>query len=187
MSKELEQKAREYAEWACRYIHTKKDIEAKFLEALQLKQKEIDELKTANVLNTIAEGYHLYPHPKEQQSTIASLQKEVEKLQTELSKMGKDVFGEICGDILQTHEKDETIASLQERIKELEILNRSDRRTLQERCERLESAAFEFVEWNKKYPSSKIYGEGSIRKIAAELDDICARTNQALTETKGGE
>jgi hypothetical protein len=36
------------------------------------------------------------------------------------------------------------------------------------------------VDWNTKYPSSRIYGEGSIRRIAAEMDVIFDQAKKAL-------
>lgn len=55
---------------------------------------------------------------------------------------------------------------------------------LEERVKLLEQGVSDFVEWNEKYPSSRIYSEGSIRKIASELDEICTKSKILLT-TKG--
>jgi len=46
--------------------------------------------------------------------------------------------------------------------------------------EALIEAAKKFTAWNKKYPSSRIYNETSIRQIAKELDAINDETIEAL-------
>lgn len=45
----------------------------------------------------------------------------------------------------------------------------------------------EFAAWNKKYPSSNIYSEGEIRRIARELDDIYDRAKVAIAAAEGKE
>ena len=45
-------------------------------------------------------------------------------------------------------------------------------------------AAEKLNEWSKKYPSSRIYSETAIRKIAAEIDEIDALTAGALANIK---
>jgi hypothetical protein len=50
--------------------------------------------------------------------------------------------------------------------------------------ERLVEATNKFIAWNEKYPSSRIYSESSIRKIAAELDAIAADSREALASIK---
>ncbi len=42
----------------------------------------------------------------------------------------------------------------------------------------------EFVEWNKKYPSSRIYSEIEIRTIAKELDAINEKAVAVIAETR---
>lgn len=41
------------------------------------------------------------------------------------------------------------------------------------------------AEWNRKYPSSRIYGESQIREIAAENDAINAEGLAAIAKVRG--
>jgi hypothetical protein len=40
------------------------------------------------------------------------------------------------------------------------------------------------VAWNKKYPTSRIFSEGEIRKIAKEMDEICKMAELAIANAK---
>lgn len=40
-----------------------------------------------------------------------------------------------------------------------------------------------FIDWNKKYPSGRIYSETEIRKIARELDAINDKAIEAISNT----
>jgi hypothetical protein len=55
----------------------------------------------------------------------------------------------------------------------------------QQAAEAMHDALEKFVGWNKKYPSSRIYSEGQIRQIAAELDAIAAEARAALAAAQG--
>lgn len=41
------------------------------------------------------------------------------------------------------------------------------------------------VAWNKKYPTSRIYNEATIKEIASEMDEICKDAQQALAKEGG--
>jgi outer membrane receptor for ferric coprogen and ferric-rhodotorulic acid len=47
---------------------------------------------------------------------------------------------------------------------------------------KLAEALAKFAEWNRAYPSSRIYNESEIRTIAAKLDAIYAEADVALKE-----
>lgn len=56
----------------------------------------------------------------------------------------------------------------------------------EERAKRDEllAALEKFVAWNKRYPSSRIFSESAIRKIAKELDEIAAESEAAIAKVK---
>ncbi len=57
---------------------------------------------------------------------------------------------------------------------------------MQRKVGELEAVVQKVVKWNADYPSHRIYGETSIRRIAAEMDAINAEAMAALnTETTG--
>jgi len=54
----------------------------------------------------------------------------------------------------------------------------------QTQIEALQDVVQEVVDWNTKYPSSHIYNESSIRRIAAEMDVIFEKAKGVLGETR---
>lgn len=57
---------------------------------------------------------------------------------------------------------------------------------LQEQNRELVEALEKFTAWNERYPSSRIYGEGDIRRIAGELDVIYDEAHAALAKAREG-
>ena len=43
------------------------------------------------------------------------------------------------------------------------------------------------AKWNKDYPSSRVYGYGDIKQIAAEMDEINTQAQAALAKARGEE
>jgi hypothetical protein len=62
------------------------------------------------------------------------------------------------------------------------LANAQDASTAHEPCA-LRDVVQSVVEWNTKYPSSRIYGEGDIRRIAKEMDAIFEKAKAALSGT----